>query len=49
MAFECCRMPKEEIVIDKPFLVWISRENMTLPLFSGIIAEDCWKDPGSLK
>lgn len=48
VAFECCMMPKEEVVIDKPFIVWIEREGLSMPLFCGLICEESWKDPGTL-
>jgi hypothetical protein len=45
----CIGVPKKELVIDKPFLVWIQRPGISVPLFSGWINTDCWKDPGSLE
>jgi hypothetical protein len=45
----CCAMPKEELVINRPFLMWIQRKGISIPLFSGWISADNWKDPGNLK
>ena len=36
------------IVIDRPFLLWIDRQGVTVPLFTGIFAEDVWKAPENL-
>ena len=33
------------LVIDQPFLLWIMREGVSIPLFGGIFAEDVWSDP----
>jgi hypothetical protein len=41
-------MPKRTLVMDKPFLLWIERGDIKLPLFAGVFAEDCWKRPESL-
>ena len=32
-------------MIDKPFVLWIERPNVKVPIFAGILAEDCWKEP----
>lgn len=42
----CIEMPKEELIIDKPFFMWITRKGLSKPLFAGYVASDCWKDPG---
>ena len=42
------REPKPDLVIDQPFLIWITRDGLSQPLFTGFIAEDCWKNPGNL-
>jgi len=39
-------MLEEELVIDKPFFMWVERPGMKRPLFAGYMAPDCWKDPG---
>lgn len=41
-------IPKRTLVMDKPFLLWIERGGIKLPLFAGVFAEDCWKRPESL-
>lgn len=33
-------------IIDRPFMFWIMRESVGMPLFGGIFAEDVWKNPG---
>jgi hypothetical protein len=51
MGFRCMCLDKERekvVLIDKPFLLWIRRDGIDLPLFSGIFAEDVWKAPADL-
>ena len=43
-----CAVAKKELVIDKPFLIWIEREGLQKPLFVGHLQTNCWKNPGSL-
>ncbi len=40
--------PKPNLVIDQEFLVWITRPNMSLPIFAGYITQEDWKDPGGI-
>lgn len=35
-------------VIDRPFLLSVSRPGLSLPLFTAHLAEDAWKDPGTI-
>lgn len=42
------RMPKPDLLIDGPFLIWFQRPGLTEPLFVGYITEQDWKNPGSL-
>lgn len=37
------------LVIDRPFVCWMSRKGVSLPLFAGYIDYSDWKDPGSLE
>ena len=39
---------KQELVIDKPFLIWFSQEGMSLPLFVAHVGYDDWKNPGDI-
>jgi hypothetical protein len=48
-AFECCSMPKPDLVIDKPFYAWMTRKGLDVPYFAGYIDTSDWKDPGELK
>jgi Serpin (serine protease inhibitor) len=34
-------------VIDHPFLMWVERPGLSLPLFVGYITEEDWKNPGT--
>ena len=36
------------IHIDKPFIMWIERPGISVPLFAGVFAEDVWKKPAGL-
>jgi len=50
MGFRCLSMSAPETVvrIDRPFLLWIERPGVDTPLFSGVFAEDVWKEPKEL-
>ena len=42
--------PKDNwIRIDRPFILWIERPRISVPLFAGVFAEDVWKKPADLK
>lgn len=43
------RIPLMLYVIDKPFLMWIERPGLSLPLFAGYITKENWKNPGTLE
>ena len=45
MSLEPHRSP---VVIDRPFLLWIAREDIEFPVFAGIFCEDMWKKPANL-
>lgn len=40
--------PKPDLVIDQPFLCWVERPGIPVPLFFGHITPEDWKNPGSL-
>lgn|GEM_PF-2669836 len=40
--------PKERLIIDRPFLVWIERPGVPLPIFAGYMTQSYWKNPGVL-
>jgi len=40
--------PNPWVVIDKPFILWIERPGIEMPLFAGVFAEDVWENPGGL-
>lgn len=44
-ATKTYRCKKEDAVIDKPFLVWIERDGVELPIFAAYCDESCWKEP----
>ncbi|MHA1882742.1 MAG: hypothetical protein ACTSUO_06820, partial [Candidatus Thorarchaeota archaeon] len=39
----------EPYVIDKPFLMWVTRPQFARPLFVGYLNKDVWKDPEGLE
>jgi hypothetical protein len=39
---------KEPYVINRPFLMWISRDGLSKPLFIAYLNKDVWKDPKKL-
>jgi hypothetical protein len=49
MGLECCFMPKPDLVIDKPFYAWMTRQGLDVPYFAGYIDTSDWKDPGEIK
>lgn len=42
------RMPEPPMVINEPFLLWITRPGTDTPYFAAYIDRDSFKDPGSL-
>lgn len=40
--------PRNDLVINEPFLLWIERDGLSLPLFTAYITPEDWKNPGSL-
>jgi len=51
MSMRCGAMAEAApwVRIDKPFVLWIERPGVALPLFIGVFAEDVWKKPADLK
>jgi hypothetical protein len=41
-------LPSPPLVIDRPFLAVVERPTLPLPIFAGLLEQDCWKDPGEL-
>lgn len=48
MRCMCAIDPRPTLVIDRPFLLWIERTGISIPLFTGVFAEDVWKKPKEL-
>lgn len=42
-------MPSNKLIIDKPFYLWIEREGVPYPVFTGYLDEQFWKDPKGLE
>lgn len=48
--FKCAVREKSPwVVIDRPFVLWIERKGIALPVFEGVFAEDVWQNPGGLE
>lgn len=47
-GIRCTSMPNPPLVINRPFLFWVTRPGLSRPLFAAHITEKHWKDPGSL-
>jgi hypothetical protein len=45
IAFAAVFLPKRH-VIDRPFLLWVERPGLSLPLSVGYMTEEDWKNPG---
>jgi hypothetical protein len=45
IAFAAVFLPHRH-VIDRPFLLWVERPGLSLPLFVGYMTEEDWKKPG---
>jgi hypothetical protein len=41
-------MPSNKLIIDKPFYLWIERDGLPYPVFTGYLNEQFWKDPKEL-
>lgn len=48
VTLEMCAMPMPDLVIDQPFVAWVRRDELLLPLVVAHVTQDAWKNPGSL-
>ena len=48
VTLKCVMIPKQDLIIREPFLVWVERHNLEKPLMAAFITEESWKNPGSL-
>ena len=50
MGFRCRSVApvRHTVYMDRPFLLWIERQGIKVPLFAGVFAEDVWKEPKEL-
>jgi hypothetical protein len=44
-----CVRPKEPLIVNQPFLLWIERPGMPLPIFAAYLEQKYWSDPGSIE
>lgn len=41
-------IPKPDLIINEPFIVWVERHNIEMPIMAAYVTEESWKDPGNL-
>ena len=41
-------IPKPELIIREPFIVWVIRPNVKEPIIAAVVTEENWENPGSL-
>jgi len=44
----CVAVPKPDLIIREPFLVWVERHDLEKPLMAAFVTEENWKNPGTL-
>lgn len=45
----CVNVPKPDLIIREPFLVWVGRYELEKPIMAAFVTEENWKNPGNLK
>ena len=40
--------PPQPMIIDRPFLLWIVRPDVPIPVFAAYVSYDTWQDPGDI-
>lgn len=48
VTLKCIMIPKQDLIIREPFLVWVERHDIEKPLMAAFITEESWKNPGNL-
>jgi len=48
MSFRCMAGISDWVHINQPFILWIERPGVPIPVFSGVFCEDVWKKPIAL-
>ncbi|MDD5289645.1 MAG: serpin family protein [Patescibacteria group bacterium] len=48
IGVRCISLPKQPFEIDRPFLLWVTRQGLSFPLFTGFLRPDVWKEPAAL-
>jgi hypothetical protein len=48
ITLKCIMVPKQDLIIREPFLVWVERHDLEKPLMAAFVTEESWKNPGSL-
>ena len=49
VTLKCVSIPRPDLIIREPFLIWVERPNLEKPLMAAFITEESWKNPGSLR
>lgn len=48
MVLMCVANIPHDLIIDEPFLVWVTRPGLEKPLMAAFVTEENWKNPGNL-
>lgn len=48
VTLKAAMMPKEDLIIREPFLLWVERRKLEKPLMAAFITEESWNNPGEL-
>lgn len=48
VTFKCVAVPKPDLIIREPFLVWVERYELEKPIMAVFVTEENWKNPGNL-
>jgi hypothetical protein len=48
VTLRCISVPRQDLIIREPFLVWVERHDIEKPLMAAFVAEESWKNPGNL-
>lgn len=48
VTLKAVMVPKQDLIIREPFLVWVERPDIEKPLMAAFVTEESWKNPGSL-
>jgi len=47
VTLKCVMVPRQDLIIREPFLLWVGRHELEKPIMAAFVAEDAWSNPGS--